>query len=88
MKIRAEFTEDTGAVMVVTFDDATKTYVDDAGRNGSYAPNIADQSMEIMGPGFRVEVKYDGPFVPQAGVSTRYRASDGRTGVAKVLSVE
>jgi hypothetical protein len=86
MKIKVKFAGDTGTEVVAVFDRDAGTVSTGDGRTGAYSRPEGSKLMEIKGAEnitmtFADDIKFE------PGFSTRYQASDGREGVATILSV-
>ena len=86
MKIQVKFLNDNGSEVVATFDRDAGTVSAQDGRIGTYSRPDGSKTMELKGAEnitltFADDIKFE------PGFSTRYTGSDGRAGVATILSV-
>jgi len=86
MKIKVKFAGDTGTEVMATFDRDAGTVTSVDGRTGTYSRPEGSKVMEMKGAEnitmtFADDIKFE------PGFTSRYETSDGRKGVATILSV-
>jgi len=87
MKIKVKFANDTGNEVIATFDRDAGTVTAADGRTGSYHRPEGSKVMELKGAE-NITLKFAEDIKFEPGFSTRYEGSDGRKGLATILSVE
>jgi hypothetical protein len=87
MKIKVKFLNDSGAEVIATFDRDTGTVSAQDGRTGTYSRPEGSRAMEIKGAE-NITLTFADDIRFEPGFSTRYTGSDGRAGLATILSVE
>lgn len=83
MKAEVQFKADTGETHVITFDTTAHTATRD-GRTSEAAMN--GKVLTVHRPEGAISITFD-ELIQGPGQSTRFNTSDGRSGVAQILSV-
>ena len=86
MKIVAKFTNTEGQTLIVTFDRSNNSFSDNMGRSGTYKTDPATNTIAITGAENITFTLVDAiDFKP--GFTTKYTASNGKSGAATIESV-
>ena len=86
MKITAKFANTEGQVLVATFDQEAGTVQDNLGRKGTYTAVPGSQTIEIKGDE-TVTIKVADPVDFKPGFSTKYTASNGKSGTVTIEAI-
>ncbi len=86
MKIVVEFHNDNGTVLRATFDNEAGVVTSDDGNSAPYTRAPDSQVIEFGGAQ-PATLTFADAIPIEAGATSRYSTSDGRAGVAKIISV-
>ncbi len=87
MKVTANFTNTEGQSIVATFDVASGTVQDSAGRKGTFSAVPGSKTITISGDeNLTIVVQESVQF--SAGFKTGYSASNGKSGTVTIEKVE